>query len=112
MVINEAIGKPRGKSFPAAFYPLILRWILAWAGILAGVAQAAPAPREALPAARNLASEAQDAARHGIPLVVLYTQTGCSWCERVRREYLIPMTRSPQAHYLYSWLPEPAVYVP
>ncbi len=50
-----------------------------------------------LPVARNLAHEAESNAREGRALLVLFSQHGCTWCERVRREFLLPMSRN--AHY-------------
>ena len=38
--------------------------------------------------ARDLAREARDARRAGAPLVVLYTQPDCEYCERAKRDYL------------------------
>jgi len=41
--------------------------------------------------ARDLAREARDARRAGAPLVVLYTQPDCEYCERAKRDYLEPL---------------------
>ena len=48
-----------------------------------------------LPEATNLAADARLAAARGVPLVVLYSRDDCSWCEKVRREHLGPMSRNP-----------------
>jgi thioredoxin-related protein len=45
--------------------------------------------------ARDLSIDARVAAAKRIPIVVLYTREGCSWCEKVRREHLGPMSRNP-----------------
>ncbi len=52
-----------------------------------------------LPTARDLAADAKLAAKDGVPVVVLYTRADCSWCEKLRREYLLPLSKekTPQA---------------
>lgn len=44
-----------------------------------------------LPKARDLAAEAAAAAAAGKAYLVFFSETGCMWCERARREYLLPM---------------------
>jgi hypothetical protein len=64
------------------------RW-LAWAAAvwpLAGRAQETALPRPA-----SLPVEAQAAARLGHPFVLLVSLPGCPYCERVRREHLLPL---------------------
>lgn len=41
--------------------------------------------------ATDLKADAREAARRQVPIVVLYTSTHCHFCERVKREYLVPM---------------------
>jgi len=48
--------------------------------------------KSALPGARDLAREAESSGREGRVLLVLFSQHGCPWCERVRREFLLPMS--------------------
>jgi thioredoxin-related protein len=43
----------------------------------------------------DLAADARFAAARGVPLVVLYSRDDCSWCEKVRREHLGPLSRDP-----------------
>ena len=43
----------------------------------------------------DLAADARLAAKKGVPLVVLYSRDDCNWCEKVRREYLGPLSRDP-----------------
>ena len=50
-----------------------------------------------LPEATDLAADARLAAARGVPLVVLYSRDDCSWCEKVRREHLGPLSRDPAA---------------
>lgn len=61
--------------------------ILAWLSATAAAAE--------LPLAQDLARDAQELAAKRIPMLVLYSQADCRWCERVRREYLGPMQRDP-----------------
>ncbi len=48
-----------------------------------------------LPLARNLAADGRDVAASKRPLLVLFSETGCPWCERARREFLLPMQGNP-----------------
>jgi thioredoxin-related protein len=48
-----------------------------------------------LPDATDLAADARLAAARGVPLVVLYSRDDCSWCEKVRREHLTPLSHNP-----------------
>jgi thioredoxin-related protein len=50
---------------------------------------------QGIPLAHDLAREARDAQREGLPLVVFYTQPGCVYCERARRDYLQPLISEP-----------------
>jgi len=52
-------------------------------------------PPTALVEAHDLAADARLAAAQGVPLVVLYSRDDCSWCEKVRREHLGPLSRDP-----------------
>jgi len=45
--------------------------------------------------ARDLAADARLAAERRIPLLLLFSETGCPWCERARQEFLLPMQRNP-----------------
>ena len=47
-----------------------------------------------LPAARDLAGDAASISRDGRVLLVLFSQHGCPWCERVRREFLLPIQKN------------------
>ena len=68
-----------------------LIWILACA--LAPAAWA-----DGLRLASNLAAEAGAAAAARVPLVVFFSQPGCDYCERARRDYLEPMVAQSGAH--------------
>lgn len=57
----------------------------------------AVAQATALVEATDLAADARRAAAQGVPLVVLYSRDDCSWCEKLRREHLGPLSRNPAA---------------
>ena len=68
------------------------RWILA---CLAALIVAAPACAQ-MTQARDLAADARLAAERRIPLLVLFSEAGCPWCQRARQEFLLPMQRNPE----------------
>ncbi|OIJ43510.1 hypothetical protein [Massilia timonae] len=53
----------------------------------------AVAQHTALPAADDLAADGRDAARRRVPVVILFSLPECSYCETVRRNYLLPLAR-------------------
>lgn len=63
--------------------------ILAWAFAPPAAAQLV------LPGATDLAATGRDIAADGSPLVVLYSQDNCSWCDKARSQ-LVPMSRDPK----------------
>lgn len=67
------------------FLPLILAWAL--------VAPAAASG--AIPAAKNLQSAAEQAARAGQVVLVVFTVYDCPYCEIAMNDYLIPMAKDP-----------------
>ncbi len=54
-------------------------------------------PSSALTETRDLAADGRLAGAKGVPLVVLYSRDDCSWCEKLRREHLGPLSRDPEA---------------
>ena len=62
--------------------------------ILACGFSATAAAQHIAPAA-DLAQEARAAQAAHVPLLVFYTQPGCTYCERARRDYLEPMIADP-----------------
>jgi len=50
-------------------------------------------PEAALPAVDNLARDGKLALQRGVPLVILFSLPGCTYCETVRRNYLLPLSR-------------------
>ena len=68
-----------------------------WAGQL-GALILACAPLAALDAselssAADLRGEAEQAARAGAPLIVIYSRADCKFCKTVKHDYLLPMLR-------------------
>ena len=53
----------------------------------------AAAQHTALPVAQDLASDGRDAVRRRVPVVILFSLPDCSYCETVRRNYLLPLAR-------------------
>ena len=72
---------------------LIAVWalILAWGLMLPGAARAV----DKLVHAKDFQADARTAAKRQVPIMVLFTTPECSYCERVKREYLIPMHKDP-----------------
>lgn len=72
---------------------LIAVWflILAWGAALPAAAGMAGG----LVQAKDLKADARDAARRQVPILVVFTSPGCHYCDRVKREYLIPMHKDP-----------------
>ena len=75
----------------------ILACLSAWGLAAAALAQPASGSSPALPAARDLAADAQLLRARQIPLMILYSRPDCSWCERARREFLVPLVADPAA---------------
>lgn len=71
---------------------MTMRWILA---CLMALFVAAPAGAQMVQA-RDLKADARVAAERRIPLLVLFSESGCRWCERTRQEFLVPMQRNPE----------------
>ncbi len=71
----------------------MMRLLAAWALILTwGLAPAGPArAADGLVHARDFKADARQAARLQVPFLVIFTSPGCHYCERVKREFLIPM---------------------
>ncbi|MDK9704215.1 MAG: hypothetical protein OEL20_13855 [Sulfuritalea sp.] len=60
-------------------------------------ALAQAAATSALTETRDLAADGRLAAARGVPLVLLYSRDDCSWCEKLKREHLGPLSRDPAA---------------
>jgi thioredoxin-related protein len=62
---------------------------------LAALLVSAPACAQ-IAEAHDLAADARLAAERNIPLLVLFSEADCPWCERARQEFLLPMQRNPE----------------
>ena len=78
---------PRAKNASFAF------WLLAG---LALVSQPSIVLGTELPVAVDLRADAEQAAKIGGPLIVLYSRKDCKYCETVRRDYLKPLESHPR----------------
>ncbi|HUX29372.1 MAG TPA: thioredoxin fold domain-containing protein [Thiobacillus sp.] len=65
--------------------------ILAWGLALSGAAGAA----SGLIHAKNFQADAHAAAKRRVPILVVFTSPVCSYCDRAKREYLVPMHKDP-----------------
>lgn len=61
------------------------------AAILAWLPVALAAAPGTLTPAQDLVRDARELRARKLPLLVLYSQSDCQWCEKARREYLVPM---------------------
>jgi thioredoxin-related protein len=59
------------------------------------VLAAAPAARVELVAAGSFPADALIARERRVPILVFYTRFDCSWCDKARREFLLPLQRNP-----------------
>lgn len=70
----------RGKLFSALVMALV-------SGMLVAETHLTPA--------NDLATEADAAARMGMPLVIVFSRTDCRYCDSVKRDYLKPLQNLP-----------------
>ena len=68
--------------------------ILAWGLALTGPASA----MDSLVQAKNFHADARTAAQRQVPIMVVFTSPTCPYCERAKREYLVPMHMDPSYH--------------
>ena len=69
------------------------RFVLVAGLSVTAIAGAQEAPN--LPFAIDLRSDAAEAARRGVPVLLMVSLPGCPYCTAVRRSYLLPMEREP-----------------
>ena len=77
---NDTIGMTQNGMLTMAARKVPTRWILAWLALLF---VSAPACAQMVQA-RDLAADARVAAERKIPLLLLFSEAGCSYCERAR----------------------------
>lgn len=78
----------------------MMRMIAIWTLILAwGLALTGPArAMDSLVQAKNFHADARTAAQRQVPIMVLFSSPTCPYCERAKREYLVPMHMDPSYH--------------
>ncbi|MFN3397323.1 MAG: thioredoxin family protein [Sulfurimicrobium sp.] len=65
--------------------------------ILAWIATASAAPgRDELGFATDLTQDAEVARTRQIPILILFVAPNCSYCERVKHDFLLPMQHNPE----------------
>jgi thioredoxin-related protein len=69
-------------------YAALLAAILACVSVL-------PAAAQAIAPAADLRAEARAAQESGAPLVIFFSEPGCPYCARVRRDHLAPLADDP-----------------
>jgi thioredoxin-related protein len=69
----------------------LIAGILAWALVLPVLA----AKREDVPMAENLRAEGKKAESRKLPIMLVFTSPFCTYCDRVKEEYLGPMVDDP-----------------
>ena len=67
------------------------------AAILACVS-ALPAAAQAIARASDLRAEGRAARDAGAPLVIFFSEPGCPYCARARRDHLAPLANDPASH--------------
>lgn len=65
--------------------------------LILACAPAVPAFAQAIAPASDLRAEARAAQDAGVPLVIFFSEQGCPYCERVRRDHLLPLAADPSA---------------
>lgn len=63
--------------------------ILSWLPLALGAAMPPIAP------AQDLAADARDMRARGTVMLILFSRSGCHWCERARNEALLPLQNDP-----------------
>ena len=89
---NDTIRMTQDSILTRAARLVPTRWILSCLAVLLA---SAPAFGQMLEA-RDLAADARIAAERRIPLLLLFSEASCPWCERARQEFLLPMQRNPE----------------
>lgn len=74
---------------------VLVALILAWGLMLPGAGSAAEASEDTLVQATDFRADGREAAARQIPILLLFTSPGCHYCERAKREYLVPMQHDP-----------------
>jgi len=75
---------------------MIGRWAGLFGGLILAWAPLAALGASELSAATDLRAEAEQAARAGGPLIVLYSRDDCKFCKTVKRDYLQALAADPK----------------
>lgn len=67
--------------------------ILAWVAASPVRALAAAASPGHLESAHDLAADGRQARQSQLPILLFYSRADCPWCDRARREHLLPLAR-------------------
>jgi thioredoxin-related protein len=86
-LMNMTPTHPPAGATPILRQVVVWALILAWGLALSGAASAA----DGLVHAKNFQADA----KRRLPVMVLFSAPGCTYCDRVKREYLIPMHKDP-----------------
>lgn len=70
---------------------MIRQWAGLFGGLILAWAPMASLDASELLAAADLRAEAEQAARSGGPLIVIYSRADCKFCKTVKRDYLEPL---------------------
>ena len=102
IAIGRTVTTPRGTVSPPhfrhGFFRCLGGWILACLLVLpacAGTANPAAARVERVAPAGSFSADSLIVRERKIPILVFYSRPGCSWCEMVRSNYLIPLANDP-----------------
>ena len=81
----------RGPNLKAGVFSTFIFTLLF---TLVGPSVAVQAAETTLTKAQDLANDAREAQRLGVPILILYSLPGCPYCEAIRRSHLTPMNEA------------------
>ena len=93
-VFNRANGMRWGAGKRAWRLVRVANLWLASAAILACTLGTSSQAQQHLPEPTDLRASGATAASEGRALLVLFSESGCPYCERLRKEYLLPLQRN------------------
>ena len=70
---------------------MMRRWAGLWGALILACTPLVALDASELLSAANLRAEAEQAARAGAPLIVIYSRADCKFCQAIKRDYLEPM---------------------
>lgn len=75
---------------------MMRRWVGRLGALILACAPLAALDASELLSAANLRAEAEQAARTGSPLIVIYSRADCRFCQTIKRDFLEPMAKDPK----------------